>query len=39
MNNRNYTGSEISSEYVSIINERLNPNNFEKVEESGLFLF
>ncbi len=39
MNNRNYTGSEISSEYVSIINERLKPNNFEKVEESGLFLF
>ena len=39
INNRNYTGSEISSEYVSIINERLKPNNFEKVEERGLFLF
>ena len=30
MNNRNYIGSEISSEYVDIINERLKSNSFEK---------
>jgi len=42
--NRNFIGIEQEQKYVDIGNERLNgtefkPNNFEKVEERGLFLF
>lgn len=37
--NRNYIGIEMEQKYVDITNQRLTPNNFEKVEERGLFLF
>ena len=30
---------EISEDYCNIIERRLNPNNFEKVEERGIFYF
>ena len=38
-NNRKWVASEISKEYCQIIEQRLNPNNFEKVEAGGLFSF
>ena len=39
INNRNFIGSEISKEYCDIIEQRINPNNFEKVEERGQKIF
>lgn len=38
-NNRKWVASEISKEYCQIIEQRLSPNNFEKVEAGGLFSF
>lgn len=38
-NNRKWIASEISNEYCNVIERRLNPNNFEKVEERGIFSF
>jgi len=34
-NKRNWIGSEISKEYCDIIEQRINPNNFEKVDVRG----
>lgn len=39
LNNRRWIASEISEEYCKIIAERVNSNNFEKVEAGGLFSF
>lgn len=38
-NNRQWIASEISEEYCGVIDKRINPNNFEKVEAGGLFSF
>ena len=35
INKRKWIASEISSEYCDLIKHRINPNNFEKVEERG----
>ena len=37
INKRKWIGSAISKEYCDIIEQRINLNNFEKVEERGLF--
>ena len=39
LNNRNWIGSEISKEYCDIIEQRINPNGFEKTEERGQKIF
>lgn len=39
INKRNWIASEISEDYCKIIEKRVNPNNFEKVEAGKLFSF
>lgn len=39
INKRNWIGSEISKEYCDIIEQRINPNGFEKTEVRGQKIF